>query len=1345
MNEDNYNAWSLRAGAVLQQRRLWEAISPGYEGIAELTPKQQDKDSDARNFLIQAVEDQYLTDIQHCTTAKEAWEVLREIHCNFGMLHMITMLEEMCTIKKTSNLTMREYMGRIQMSCEKLAKGGLQFSDSAIAAFMLLGLPRPHYEGLIRSIDYNEEQQLSTKVVKAKLILEERRENLDKHHAEEAEAKALALRIRKNFRSHRNESSVINRKEDEEEASKRNVVCFACNKDGHIAKYCPRFNDRNANRRNFYQKTTNDSNQRRGRKVYKNEKAAVCQNYTEDEDSEITENREDDSSARVVKFKALRAKKAPGERKEDRMFMWISDSGATHHMTPFREILEDFDDSTEGVVELADGKYANVKGKGSVTIQICKEYGGWTIQLKEVVYVPDLENNLISLVQLDKKGLEIRIKNGCIKVMDNKGVIIKAINSGSDVYLIKCDSYSVNGQNIKNSNNHMLVNKGMSARRTTLIWHQRFGHMKKLPEVCKITNTNEKCDICIQGKMKRKKFEVSKEETNEILKIVHSDVVGKITPNSLGGAQYFVTFLDDFSRYSEVALIKRKDEVLANFKIFVQKSENIQGITLKALQSDNGGEYTSNEFKQYLNTKGILHRLTIPGTPQQNGKAERLNQTLLNIVRCLLLQSGLPSTFWAEALAAANFIRNRCPTKAIKLQIPYELWSKKKLTADCVNTIKVFGCKAWAHNLEGRKLDAKAIECINLGFQDNMKGHRLWDLNRRKIILSRDVIFEEDNFPFKMKPTKDLQTFSRAGEVEMKINSEDIDRQTENLQNEENRMSQIVEDERDGKEEKEMVVNFSTNEDEGNAHEVRRSTRIRKPKECTCCQIKVNIEEDPLTPEEALTRRDCDKWKEAMKQEIESIKKNGTWTLVKRPKHANVIGCRWIFKIKRDKNGVIDRYKARLVAQGFNQIYGRDYWDTYSPVIRRDSLRILLAISVKQAWQVHHVDVANAYLNSELKNTIYMEQPKYWEEGDNDIVCLLQKSLYGLHQSGKEWNDHLHSVLTTIGLKHCISDPCIYIGNDLILGVYVDDIILVGHLEQIQYVKQELMNKFDTRDLGEATNILGINVTRENPKEIVIDQVNYIKALLSEFNMSEAKGCTTPAVQDNDMEDTSESFDETTYRRAIGQLQYIATCTRPDLSFTINRLSKYSNKPTQKNWQEVKRLMRYLKATQDLKLKYAKDGVTEIYCDADWANDKDDSKSICGFVVILSGGVVSWRSKKQQIIATSTVEAEYISMFETCKQMIWIMELLNEIGLSDYLPKPCKVFVDNQGACDLAVKRIVSERTKHIRIRYHKVKEYVSDGFINFCYVPSENNVSDILTKVLSGPKIKTLLYKLGL
>lgn len=845
--------------------------------------------------------------------------------------------------------------------------------------------------------------------------------------------------------------------------------------------------------------------------------------------------------------------------------------------------------------------------------------------------------------------------------------------------------------------------------------------------------------------MKRKCFPKHQgQRSKQVLELIHSDVVGKIVPSSLGGAQYFVTFIDNYSNYTVVRMMKHKSETLQEFISFQKRVENMHNSSIKQFQSDNGGEYSSMNFKKHLEEKGILHRRTVPYTPQQNGKAERLNLTLMDMVRCMLTESGLPHTFWAEALNTACYIRNRCLSKSINNEIPYERWSGRKLSKADLEIMKVFGCCVWATTVNKKKLDARAEKCVMLGYEEGVKGYRLWHIKSRKIIISRDVVFQEDVFPFKENQEEDekqakFEEFKVCFEEENNAINEDVANEHIGSNNE----SEVEENE-------DYIEEVSSAGEEIVNETLRRSNRLRKIPTCSCCNLvqeQLAQVEEPNTVEEALSGKDAKMWEKAMNEELNNMKENEAWEIVERPKKTNVIGSKWVFKIKRDNAGEIVEYKARLVAQGYKQIPGVDCADTFSPVICRNTLKILLAVAVERSWMCIHLDVDSAYLNSGTEETVYMEQPKFFEEKQPEsYVCKLNKSIYGLKQSGRNWNNYINKIILQFGLVRSRSDGCVYYSEnkELIIGLYVDDIVLIGRERNIQKIKVKLQDKLKIKYLGEVSQLLSIRVRREDSK-MELDQTKYINSVLDEFNMKECNGLSTP-LEVLDITENDEKFDEKIYRKAVGSLLYIANGTRPDISFAVAYLSQFNNNVTKKHWTEVKHLFRYLKKTAEMKLTFRKeDKPIQIYTDADWANNKSDRKSWSGFVIVFAGAAVVWKTRKQRTVALSTVEAEYIAMTEVVKEWIWIKNFFEELGLTEYVPQPCVIKCDNQGAISLSRNNVVSAKSKHIDIRLHYLRDYVDDGSVRFEYVNSRENIADMFTKALPGARVKDLCCKVGL
>ena len=585
--------------------------------------------------------------------------------------------------------------------------------------------------------------------------------------------------------------------------------------------------------------------------------------------------------------------------------------------------------------------------------------------------------------------------------------------------------------------------KGESANATKcdneMLWHRRYGHVgeQSLKSLAggnlverfdyNLSGDLGFCESCIGGKQHRNPFESSERQTGDPLELVHSDVCEKMSDKSIGGAQYFLTFTDDKSRYSWVYIIKTKDQ---DFQCFVEWKALVEKATKKKIRTfrtDNGGEYTSSQFENYLKAEGIRHELTVPKTPQQNGVDERLNRTLVEMAQSMFLDSKLPKRFWGEAISTAVYLRNRSPVKALK-KTPFEVWRGKKPK---VNHLRVFGSDAYAHvpRDERAKFDSKTHKCIMVRYGNLTKGYRLYDATQGKIFHSRDVQFNEQvkehgqNTQTTAKSNYHLiAEFSEVEVPEMEMAGDAV--QPEQIK-------------------------------ESSPPEPRRSTRIRKQPDYYG-QESSNVCEVPQSPvsyKEATTRPDKIKWESAMETEMKSLRENNVLDLVKLPEGKRTVGSKWVYKVKTGADGSVQRYKARLVTQGFTQQYGTDFDETFCPVIRQESLRLLMALSVKHGLSLHQVDVTTAFLNGTLEDEVYMQQPKGFEcQGKEEFVCKLNKSIYGLKQSPRCWNYTLDTYLKEMQFTQTASDPCIYFwknGKDTkFIGVYVDDIILAAKNEK---------------------------------------------------------------------------------------------------------------------------------------------------------------------------------------------------------------------------------------------------------------------------------------------------------
>ncbi|KAK1646725.1 hypothetical protein QYE76_064530 [Lolium multiflorum] len=540
------------------------------------------------------------------------------------------------------------------------------------------------------------------------------------------------------------------------------------------------------------------------------------------------------------------------------------------------------------------------------------------------------------------------------------------------------------------------------------------------------------------------------------------------------------------------------------------------------------------------------------------------------------------------------------------------------------------------------------------------------------------------------------------------------------------------------------------------ATEPRRSTRDRATPDwydpCLNVMIVDNNDEDPATYEEAMMSQDSNKWQEAMKSEMGSMYDNKVWTLVDLPDSRKAVENKWIFKRKTDADGNITVYKARLVAKGFRQIQGVDYDETFSPVAKLKSVRILLAIAAFFDYEIWQMDVKTAFLNGDIEEELYMVQPKGFVDPKNaDKVCKLQRSIYGLKQASRSWNRRFDKVIKDFGFIQCHGEACIYkkvSGSSVaFLILYVDDILLIGNdIELLSSVKGYLNNSFSMKDLGEASYILGIKIYRDRSRRLIgLSQSTYLDKILKKFRMDESKKGFLPMLPGKVLSKTQgpataeerERMSQIPYASAVGSIMYAMLCTRPDIAHAVSLTSRYQSDPGMEHWTAVKNILKYLKRTKDMFLCYGGDQelVVTSYTDASWNTDPDDSKSQSGYVFILNGAAVSWASSKQCTVAKSSTESEYIAASEASSEAVWMKRFIVELGVVPSALDPFVIYCDNMGAIANAQEPRSHKRLKHIKLRYHSIREYIEDGEVKICKVHTDLNVADPLTKALPRAK----------
>ncbi|KAK1629797.1 hypothetical protein QYE76_004112 [Lolium multiflorum] len=1014
---------------------------------------------------------------------------------------------------------------------------------------------------------------------------------------------------------------------------------------------------------------------------------------------------------------------------------WVFDTGSVAHICNSkqelknkRRLLKD-----EVTMRVGNGSKVDVIAVGTLPLHLPS---GLVLSLNNCYFVPALSMNIISGSCLMQDGYSFKSENnGCSIFMNN--IFYGRAPEKNGLFLLDLDSsdthiHNIDAKRIKLNDN------------STYMWHCRLGHigvkrMKKLHTDGLLESLDfeslDRCEACLMGKMTKTPFSGMMERATDLLEIIHTDVCGPMSVASRGGYRYVLTFTDDLSRYGYIYLMKHKSETFEKFKEFQSEVENQRNKKIKFLRSDRGGEYLSYEFGMHLKKCGILSQLTPPGTPQRNGVSERRNRTLLDMVRSMMSLTDLPLSFWSYALETAAFTLNRAPSKSVETT-PYELWFNKKPK---LSFLKVWGCEAYVKKLQPDKLEPKAEKCVFIGYPKETIGYTFYHRSEGKIFVAKNGTFLEKEFL-----TKEV--------TGRKVELDEIEE------------SLLVDQSSAVPEDVPVPPTPATEEANDNDHETsneiatepRRSTRERATPDwydpCLNVMIVDNNDEDPATYEEAMMSPDSNKWQEAMKSEMGSMYDNKVWTLVDLPDSRKAVENKWIFKRKTDADGNITVYKARLVAKGFRQIQGVDYDETFSPVAKLKSVRILLAIAAFFDYEIWQMDVKTAFLNGDIEEELYMVQPKGFVDPKNaDKVCKLQRSIYGLKQASRSWNRRFDKVIKDFGFIQCHGEACIYkkvSGSSVaFLILYVDDILLIGNdIELLSSVKGYLNNSFSMKDLGEASYILGIKIYRDRSRRLIgLSQSTYLDKILKKFRMDESKKGFLPMLPGKVLSKTQgpataeerERMSQIPYASAVGSIMYAMLCTRPDIAHVVSLTSRYQSDPGMEHWTAVKNILKYLKRTKDMFLCYGGDQelVVTSYTDASWNTDPDDSKSQSGYVFILNGAAVSWASSKQCTVAKSSTESEYIAASEASSEAVWMKRFIVELGVVPSALDPLVIYCDNMGAIANAQEPRSHKRLKHIKLRYHSIREYIEDGEVKICKVHTDLNVADPLTKALPRAK----------
>lgn len=1298
----NFPLWKFGVVPILKSKGLM-----GYVDDTEPKPDEKNEKAEYANWvknsakaetvIICTVDKKLHRCLLNCVGPAEMWNKLVSLYSNTSENVKQAAWHEFYTFKIKDGESIAFQIEEFETSISKLKNADEKISETAIIARLLDSLS-PKFSNFKMAWECTPAESQEKDKLIARLIKEDRRLS----EIEDATSTMVALQVDSSKDKNKKGNSNKNKKQANKkriEELKKKTNCKYCSEKGHWVRECPVKLEDEKNKSNHNNKAAES---------FYCDLTALC-SMSKEHDNAI----------------------------------WIADSGASMHMTFRKDFFHDIQPvSKDRFVRVADDKTLPIAGMG--TIRICETLDNKILyrEMYDVLYVPDLKRNLFSICAINDKGFSFHTYKKKCEIRNNEDKIVSAGIRYGKLFKMNFSVVISDEANIAEVSSPLIL------------WHERFGHInfqavKYTSQVFDLDKGIQKnfeksgkpfCETCVMSKQVRKpRKTVIRSNKYEAGEKIHTDVCGPISVESIKGAKYFLIFKDENSSFRKIYFMRQKSEVFGHFKTFESLISTQLSRKIKVLRSDNGTEYLSLEFQNFCKEKGIIHERSAPYIHEQNGKAEREIRTLINLARSMMIAKNVPKYLWAEAVNTACYLLNRSVLNANEDKTPFEKFFKRKPE---VQHLRIFGADAYESiskekaNRSKFKFDARSKKMILVGYDGESSNYKLYDLKNRSMWISSDVEFNESSVITVDQQSNDCKIDIDFGESD----SNEIQNMND---------SDTTSDADTEYEDAEDPNNNPGNNDNENQRVLRNRNNLQ-PIDRYGIPVAHLAEVIAMNYHEAISGADAIKWRKAMSEELQALDKNKTWFITTLPHGKKTIGCKWVYSIKSDAKGIITRYKARLVAKGFTQRHGIDYFETSSPVVRYESIRILLAIAADKDYEISKFDVKTAFLNGDLQEDIYMEIPDGFDINiKENSVLKLNKSLYGLKQSSRCWNEKFVKFLKDFNLNDIQSEKCVFtgivLGYKVFLAIYVDDgLIMSENKASILAVLNYLEKHFEiTTD--EANEFLGMELLRDRKKRFLkISQAGYITKILEKFNMLDANPVSVPAEPGLYLQKCNKDIKKILpYREIIGSLLFVSRICRPDIEFAVNYASQFLDSHDSEHFNAVKRILRYLKGTINYGIIFQsnRDEVKiQGFTDSDYAGCLESRKSRTGYVFLLNNAPISWASQKQEIVSLSTAEAEYVALTHGIKEAIWLKRMLNDLKIEcNHVP----IFVDNQSAMRIAENTEFHKRSKHIDVRFHFIRDIVKKKEISLCYVNTKEQLADIFTKPLAKQTFQYLRGKL--